>query len=251
MDRDQSRILSLCHFCKPMSPPAGAMRLLSAVSNASTSPRNASVCLEAFISAPLKFVPRGVPAGAATTPRRTRVYSVSPQARSLESYREGRQYEHERSARRSRKRELPGDGRAPAAEEVREPQRRGKQRLPLASALASLDVASIETCGFLVRSGCVRVNGEVVRNEKAKIHRLDDVLVVNGKEYGTYEFALQSKKDSQDSTTPDVIDRNILPRSQRDFRSTSRQGTDVDSQKKYNRRVDRGFYSSRRHGSGK
>lgn len=202
---------------------------------------------EAFLGAPLPFAGSlNRFAQPSVTPRRARTFAVSTtQARSLDSYREGRSW---RDERRESKRNSPNH-KTNSDNQQKASGAKEKVHVSLPSALAALNIASVETCRFLVRSGCVRVNGELVRNEKERINRKGDVLNVNGNEYGTLDSALGEQARSTDSHFGDVIDPNVLPRSQRDFRATSKQ--DPEGTKKYNRRVDGGFYSSRRYNAGK
>lgn len=206
---------------------------------------------EAFVSAPLQFVgsfKRFV--RPSTTPRRARAYALNTQARSLESYQEGKVWREEHPGRGANRRNSPSH-RFSSDDQEKVATPRMKPRVSLTSALASLNIASVETCCFLVRSGCVRVNGEVMRNEKAKVNRKEDVLVVNGNEYGTLESALEERANATEDQFDETIDPSLLPRAQRDFRTTSRKDPGPNSTKKYNRRVDGGFYSNRRYNAGK
>lgn len=133
--------------------------------------------------------------------------------------------------------------------EEKSAQGRGKLRIPLPYALLQMNVASFETCGFLIRSGCVRVNGNVVKDEKAKVNRFDDTIMVNGTEYGSLDNRLREEAEVVEDEN-EVDELNILPRTQRDFHYPGSAQT-PDTFKKYTRRVDRGFYSSRRHSAGK
>lgn len=186
------------------------------------------------------------------THRKCRRYSLTPTARSLDSYREGDRFGNTDSTRRSRNRYTSSSGNGFAKDKRKEaPPPRRKLRVPLVNALSSLSVASLETCAFLIRSGCVRVNGEVVLDQKAKIHRFEDDLVVNGKGYGKLSVVDNDENVSNASDFNEVVDPELLPRGQRDFRNSPRRGPGAESFKKYNRRVDRGFFSSRRYHAGK
>lgn len=112
------------------------------------------------------------------------------------------------------------------------------KRISLLRALHIHNVASQETCEFMLRSGCIRVNGEVVRSGKEKV-TLDDEISVNGR------LLEDSNADNfHNNKDDDEFDRSILPRTQRDFANSEHI---IDSYaKKYNRRVDRGFYSGSR-----
>lgn len=114
-----------------------------------------------------------------------------------------------------------------------------------------MNVASIETCEFLVRSGRVRVNGVVVSDQKAKIHRFDDDLVVNGLPCGTMALHEGNAKTLPGDENGEMVDTKFLPRGQRDFRNSPRPKPGPENFKKYSRRVDRGFFSSRRYHGGK
>lgn len=197
-----------------------------------------STMMEAFVGSPLPSsaftlqprLPHSQP-----TLRRARNYLIAPFARSLESYNEGSRFgdSDPRNARHSNS--------------IRENQPRRKTHILLVSALSSLNVASIETCGFIVRSGCVKVNGAVVKNEKARINRSTDRILVNGTDYGTFEPEDGDNHIFVEEKPFDDI--NFLPRSRRDFRSSYLD--DVGMPKKFNRRVDGGFYSSRKYHQGK
>lgn len=104
----------------------------------------------------------------------------------------------------------------------------------------------METCAFLVQSGCICVNGEVVKDTKAKIHRVEDTLAMNGKDLGTLAAFEAGTFPVYDET-----DKEMIPRVQRDFRNNPRNRITPEDFKKYNRRVDRGFFSGRRFNSGK
>lgn len=136
-----------------------------------------------------------------------------PCARSLESYREGQRFSNQ------------------------PPNQPKKKRLSLIQALTRLNVASIETCGLLVRSGCVRVNGNVVRDGKEKIDRQFDVLSVNGREVGSVDGEAEWEEE-----------RQTLPGTKKDL---WRGDWGMSVEKKYTRKVDGGFYSSRRFDAGK
>lgn len=229
-------------------PQPGETSLLKESSEMSFTPT------QAFVGAPVNAFGSKWPYTLVTrTPRRCRRYALSPMARSLDSYREGNRFGNDDSTRRSRNRytSSPGNGFAKDKKKKEAPPPRRKLRVPLVNALCSLNVASLETCAFLIRSGCVRVNGEVVNDQKAKVHRFDDDLVVNGKGYGTVSVLDSEESLSNASDFHDVGDPELLPRAQRDFRNSPREGLGPESFKKYNRRVDRGFFSSRRYHSGK
>lgn len=174
------------------------------------------------------------------TPRRTR--NCTLHARSLDSYREGSRFNNEIPGTDDPLRAVPAQRKPPKV----------KQRIALTKAMSKLNIASMETCAFLVRSGCVRVNGQVVRDEKAKIHRFDDSFTVNETLYGPIGSP-ETESLTRDSDFADDIDPDILPRSQRDFPQNVDYGSmdNRKTKKKFSRRVDRGYYSSQRFESGK
>lgn len=205
---------------------------------------------QAFVGSPLApcaFFSRNSPLH--VTPRRTRVYVQMPQARSLESYREGNRFGNEGRSHHARRKGGNRIENADSKSGGEFAQGRGKQSFVLPYALVRMNVASFETCGFLVRSGCVRVNGSVVKDEKAKINRFNDIVTVNGTEYGCLDERLREGTEVvNDENEKDEL--NVLPRTQRDFYHPESART-PGMFKKYNRGVDGGFYSSRRHKGGK
>lgn len=190
--------------------------------------RIAMVTQTAFASAQIllrMYPPRFCSSSVSSTPRRGRRFVLTPKARSLESYREGSRFE--RSDRRS---PVPGDDQT-------KPIIRHKSRISLARALVMLHVASLETCALMIRSGRVRVNGDVVTDGKAKVDRFKDTLSANGIELGT----LEGPEDSDSGEFEE--DSTLLPRTQRDSKHTF----DLRERKRYDRHIDGGFFSSRSH----
>lgn len=184
-----------------------------------------------------------------TTPRLTRVLVRGPQARSIESYREGSRFGGEGRFRRAHNKEEQRRRNIDLKNEQNSEQSRRKLRVLLPLALSQMNVASFETCGFLVRSGRVQVNGTVVKDGKVKINRFDDIITVNGTEYGSMESILKEEAEEEDKED-ELDDLNILPRAQKDFYYPGSTRNE-DNIKKYNRRVDGGFYASRRYRAGK
>lgn len=223
--------------------------------------------MEAFIAAPVgQRCVRHLPS---KTRRRGRALCVA-QARSLDSYREGSRWSGQerdfysglekrvtRGGRSGRRREDENeDGKA---EGVAGKGKKGKTpkapktRVALTKALSKMNVASLETCAFLVRGGCVRVNGVLEKDDAAKINKFSDRLSVNGVDMGVLE-PNQDESDedrTRDSDFAEVFDTKSLPRAQRDLRRNKmmRLGEDANL-KKYNRRIDGGFYSGRRYDLG-
>lgn len=92
----------------------------------------------------------------------------------------------------------------------------------------------------------MRVNGSVLNDAKSKVHRVEDAISVNGKEYGTVAaFEEQGEVVVPETST------EVIPRVQKDFRNSSKTGRNPEDFKRYNRHVDRGFFSTRRYNSGK
>lgn len=146
-------------------------------------------------------------------------------ARSLDSYREGRRFSYQ-NQKPKRERSLSTSETVPL-----------KKKVSLVKALSKLNVASFETCGLLIRTGRVLVNGKVIRDEKARINVETDMLSISGIEYGTL----------RDGEPVIPSDMELAPRPQRDRTQIVEGGLE----KKYNRRIDGGFYSQRRYSGGK
>ncbi|PXF42285.1 hypothetical protein BWQ96_08004 [Gracilariopsis chorda] len=180
--------------------------------------------MNAFVTVPL---PTGLQANRSTCPLSKRRFPsrLVPTARSLDSYREGRRFSYE-DERPKREKPFSRSETAPL-----------KKKVILVKALSKLNVASFETCGLLIRTGRVLVNGKVIRDEKARINVETDMLSINGMEYGTL-------RDGEPVAPPDM---EFAPRTQRDRARIVEEGLD----KKYSRRIDRGFYSSKRYAGGK
>lgn len=85
----------------------------------------------------------------------------------------------------------------------------------------------MDTCAFLIRSGCVSVNGVVILDAKTRIDA-EDVISVNGSDIETF------------------TERDSLPRNRRDLETEDREIT-----KDYTKGIDEGFYSGKRTGYGK
>lgn len=168
--------------------------------------------IQAFLGTPLPSSTRYAPAKQNKSPRRrTRVCTLH--AQSLESYREGNRFRNTSGPGR-----FSGEGSFPEIPKKEQKPAKIKLRVPLTKAMSKLNVASMETCAFLVRSGCVHVNGLLVRDEKARIHRFEDIISVNGAHYGPVDTVpSETESLSRDSDFADNIDPSILPRSQRDF----------------------------------
>lgn len=120
-----------------------------------------------------------------------------------------------------------------------------KPKIALVKALVKMNVASHDTCVFLVQKGCVRVNGVVVEDEKAKIDRQSDAVMVNGTNHGT----LEGSPEQSDEWVDPEKDKTFLPRRQRDFNQERLDGG--ANRRKFSRRVDGGFYSSKKYTYGK
>lgn len=171
------------------------------------------------------------------TPRRARSRIIPLCARSLESYMEGKSFdEEERKSNRKDQSSSPH-------------KKLPSPKVTLQSAMVKMNIASIETCSFLLKNGRVRVNGQTVDFDKMKIDRYNDRISVNDTDYGTLEdqesgrltggFATKDGKEAVD-------DARLLPRTRRDFKLVDDLPT-----KKMKRNVDGGFYATRRRRSGK
>ena len=145
-----------------------------------------------------------------------------PCARSLESYRAG--------SRSSRKRSFRDD-----VESVVESELDGARKQTLMNILVYRRVASTETIEFLLRSGCVQVEGEVVRDGKLKFAK-DSEIYVNGTRVDAEGEERLGRGDEEEED--EDFDIRLLPRSQRDF-AKWHSGRTIP--KRMNRFVDGGF----------
>lgn len=115
-------------------------------------------------------------------------------------------------------------------------QRPPKRTTTLLRAMAELNVASQETCAFLIRCSRVRVNGELVTDEKTTVSRLEDHIFVNDRDFGTVVHGIDHADEWQQRS----------PRSHRD-----RPQSEIDSlSRQFNRKVDDGFYKSKKFKAG-
>lgn len=105
----------------------------------------------------------------------------------------------------------------------------------------------MDTCGLLIRSGCVRVNGVIVKDNKLRVDRTADVVVVNGVEYGTVE---QVEGGAGRDGEAEADEWQLLPRAQKD-RVRPGAAFAHEAYRKYSRKVDGGFYSKRQYEAGK
>lgn len=96
------------------------------------------------------------------------------------------------------------------------------KKVTLTWLLVNQRVASKETCELMIKCGQVRVNGEIVREVKARVRRSDHILIQGKDLYGA----------------PDDDDVRNLPNAQRDFGVVSRESSEGPTW-----RVDGGFLS--------
>lgn len=131
------------------------------------------------------------------------------------------------------------DGSEASAPQVGE-EKREKTFTSLLRGMIDLNVASSETCALLIRCGRVKVNSEVVTDERARINRFEDRISVTDRMMGTVVRGAGRDEVSE------LEERS--PRSQRDRSLDSEE--DVQWRRS-GRNVDGGFYSSRKRRYGK
>lgn len=150
-------------------------------------------------------------------------------ARSMDSYRDGSRFAD------SERQPLPRLPSRPSGGSSNRQSQAPKQTTTILKALMLLNVASQETCAFLIRSSCIRVNGTLVNDGKTSVNRLTDTIMLNGKDLGTVEHGT------------DHVDQwsERAPRTHRDHPRS-----DLDSLgRQFNRRVDDGFFSTKKYNS--
>lgn len=110
--------------------------------------------------------------------------------------------------------------------------------ISLVKALVKLKVASEETCHFLIKNGCISVNGVVTDDPFSRIHCTDDHIIVDGCDVGTV-----------DNASPPLIDEHDRKNIPKPHQSRSPQKVEEILQN--HRSVDGGFYVRRRRRYGK
>lgn len=160
-----------------------------------------------------------------------------PAARSLDSYRSGARFDDRRRKGANPQSPLPSLQESRPAQnqpsEAKSHERPAKKStMTLVRALVSLNVASTETCAFLIRCGCVRINGAVETDEKARVHRQVDRLMVNGKDIGTVDSGANFIDEKEQRS----------PRAHRD-----RSPIEIEAlTRSFQRRTDDGFFASKK-----
>ncbi|KAJ8904159.1 hypothetical protein NDN08_000686 [Rhodosorus marinus] len=124
----------------------------------------------------------------------------------------------------------------------------------LLNALKVFKIAASDTCEYLIRAGKVEVNGSVVKDSKFAVNARKDKIVVNGgwinskQSIDLAERTKPKKGKRKKKAEPEPVtdqDVDILPRGQRDFRSSKVVKRNEEGEKFKGREIDGGFSSKR------
>lgn len=163
-------------------------------------------------------------------------------SRPLELYRDGSRSSSRRTERkRPANRFPPTKRRAPQRIDLESPNV-PKTRVTLVKALSRANVAAYETCNLLIRSGRVELNGVLSTERDRMIDTTVDIVAVNGREINFFP----TEDGDDDDDADEFEDEASLTRMEKDFRNGRfAQKCRLPRDKKFSRKIDGGFLSSR------